>query len=951
MFRVAFHLRRRAEHEPAVALLVTGCQVELLLELCARSGVDALPNVFLVNDGFLLRLPRPTSAVYPGVIRLRGLSENLLLPTNADLIPTLQSDEAQDLVRKRGLVFLPDGRILAFAPDEPIPLAQFLHVDKTAQRAWRPFPAPRVLPERIEQIYVELPEDPVQDLLDDSGSDIGTEEPRPENTGLGSKILGTGSVLAGKSLQGLGNLLNLGALVKWGSKLVQGGLNLAPRLSEAVLGRQEAILQALLREFRQGSLERALRRAVPLGGQAERGSRLGAGFQLPFNNLLYSLGNLLGIKTGGAGAVWVTRPDTHQALREEYRKAAADAARRGDFRRAATICAKLLHDFLLAANVLRRGGLHHDAAVLYLTKVGDWLLAAQSFEAAGEVDRAVQLYRDHGNHLLAAEALQRMGEVEAALVEYLIVADQKAMAEGDYHEAGRLLQTKAHRPDLARRYFQQGWTARPCKNDTLCAQELALSHACQAGSAELLHLLSEAEEYLLPPGNEAAAKQFFNDIAILAAEPALSSVRDELRDRCRLALATKLSQRAEHETRPGAMVSDFFGQSGTWEPPVVSDANFALRALLKQTEGQMRQVSAGGGISRIQVASSTVTAVGFAEESCEVFLGFADGEVYCFRPAQNEVLRVSLPDPTAGTTITVDLHEPAVLAPASEPIGITSLAVDARGEEIVTLSPTGAEVHLVQTYRRKTDSRYGLYSRCSQDPSEVSHLAPHQGTTLRRHSMCMWGPWSVHIPEWPLSIQGRRLDGRPETVSGAYVLPPVISPETQFSVLVFCNHRLWLGDGIRLNFRTHCWEATKEWCEPGVSWTPCIPEGNPLQVPLISWVRKDQEHFEIAGLGPNQTIRWGLLHLDPEHDLMEVASNTAVRPEGYLATAIVRSGLVAGVSRSQIDWMRPGATNFTRLSATNVLLPTAIACFASRLTGELIVICQEGLVVRVPIPT
>ena len=43
--------------------------------------------------------------------------------------------------------------------------------------------------------------------------------------------------------------------------------------------------------------------------------------------------------------------------------------RAGDYRRAAFIYGKLLQDYRLAADVLARGGLYHDAAVIYLENI------------------------------------------------------------------------------------------------------------------------------------------------------------------------------------------------------------------------------------------------------------------------------------------------------------------------------------------------------------------------------------------------------------------------------------------------------------------------------------------------------------------------------------------------------------------------------------------------------
>src|SRR5262249_50198220 len=151
-------------------------------------------------------------------------------------------------------------------------------------------------------------------------------------------------------------------------------------------GRQEAALRALLRDFREGNLDRALRRALPFGETGERGGVPSSGAHLPENNLAYSLTDILG-SGGGPAGYWLGGHDVWTELAEEYRKAARQAARRGDFRRAAYIYGKLLRDYRLAANTLLQGGLAHDAAVLYLTKVGDSLAAARAFEAAGEVDR------------------------------------------------------------------------------------------------------------------------------------------------------------------------------------------------------------------------------------------------------------------------------------------------------------------------------------------------------------------------------------------------------------------------------------------------------------------------------------------------------------------------------------------------------------------------------------
>ena len=226
---------------------------------------------------------------------------------------------------------------------------------------------------------------------------------------------------------------------------MQAGLNLAPRLAESVLGKQEASLRELLRAFECGDIERALRRALPLGGD-DRGATPHTGARLPLHNLLYSLRNILGDDSSGRGGLWITRAALYHKRAQEYHRQAELATQRGDFRRAAFIYAKLLRDYRAAAAVLARGGLHHDAAMLYLKRLNEPLAAAREFEAAGVVDRALVLYRGRGEHVLAGDLLRRVGEEEEALAEYFIAAEKMVKSGRSTISGGREAVTDARRP-------------------------------------------------------------------------------------------------------------------------------------------------------------------------------------------------------------------------------------------------------------------------------------------------------------------------------------------------------------------------------------------------------------------------------------------------------------------------------------------------------------------------
>ena len=99
-----------AGERPGHSPVATSYNPDDLVRLLAQFGCDPLPPVFAVADGFLVKLPRPEYTPCGGVLRLRSLANHLFLPVSADLVPSLLPDEAADLVRHRGLVFLPGGR-------------------------------------------------------------------------------------------------------------------------------------------------------------------------------------------------------------------------------------------------------------------------------------------------------------------------------------------------------------------------------------------------------------------------------------------------------------------------------------------------------------------------------------------------------------------------------------------------------------------------------------------------------------------------------------------------------------------------------------------------------------------------------------------------------------------------------------------------------------------------
>jgi tetratricopeptide (TPR) repeat protein len=924
MVQVAYSLHRRPEAAPAEALLLLTGEAADVAAFLARLGADPLPQVHAVAGGFLLCLDRPLDGSFPPAIRLRRLAPNLYLPADADLAPTLLDDEATGLTRERGLVFLPAAgaapQVLAFAPERPLPLSALLTAPALRRRAWQAFPRPRQAADRIEEILLDLPPT-ADDLLAAGGAGIGEDDPRPDAGNAAGQILGQAAMGAGKGLLWLGNLTGLKGLGQAGANLVQQALNWAPRLSESIIGRQEAALRDLLRQFREGHLEQALRRALPLGSPGDaRGGVPAAGAQLPTHNLTYSLSRLLGGSGRGPAAIWFGGQDVQRALAEEYRKAAEDATRRGDPRRAAFIYGRLLGEYRLAAQVLANGGLHHDAAVLYLEKVGDLLRAAEEFEAAGEADRALQIYRQGGHHLKAGDLLRRLGDDDGAVAEYTAAADRLAR-DGQHLQAGDLALSKTGRGGLAVTYWNAGWSLRQVQpgGAVACAVRLVQFYgdrpwpdpaepAPPPGAHPLLALQGEAEAHFNPSGDETLAGQFYNAVAQAAAATHLAELRGELRDRTLQALAHKLRQRAAEEQRPGDAVSRLLGQGTAWAAPVVSDAHFAFKAAFKAAEPPAERAARG---SLLRLAEGTVTAVAHAPHTGAVFVGFADGQVFGYRPATGAVDRLPF------------YHQP-----------VTHLATDPDGAFVAILR-VGPVAYLAGCVRPRPDAAFEVREgRVLTDPGPHG-LAP---LVVRDHD---WLTGLVAGDRLRL-LRGPRLtpsSSGPLKGPAAWLLPR--RSDQTWLTADLDDATLWINPGVPtdpIDYRPH----TPLWP---------VPQGPRRAAGAgLAWLQTDHDRYEVVGVDAGGVLRWAALRLD--QGAVAVLGTTAnQQATGYLATALVRPGFVVGVTAREVFWLRAGAKGFTWYNTTRQALPRAVACFPLPHGHEVLVVNGDGTLARVPVPT
>ncbi|WP_197446988.1 tetratricopeptide repeat protein [Tautonia plasticadhaerens] len=863
----------------------------------------------------------------PGTIRLRRLGRGLFVPVDADLVPALLEDEVEGLTRGRGLVFLPGGTALRFDPDRPLPTSRLLGVDRAdGLPGWESPPEGPTRADRLVEVSLDLPGDDAEARLGAGGDDIATEETRPEDTGAPRRALGGAAMGAGRGMMWLGRTLGMSGLSGMGARWIGSAMELAPRLGEALLGKQEGALRDLLREFREGDVERALRRALPLGKGNERGASAAGSADLPERDPSYSLPDILGppgVGRGGGAGYWFGGFDVQQELIREYHRAAQAAARRGDYRRAAFIYARLLEDYRLAAGVLLQGGLARDAALIYLEKLDDRPAAARAFEAAGEFDRALALYRGLDDFERAGDLLARLGEPEEALEAYLRAADRIVDLEGDHLKAGELLRSRASRPDLASRFFADGWAARPGPNAVSCAVELARSWADSGEAAPLRSLVAEADELLGPPGHEADASRFYNELARLADLPGLAPCRVELRDRALIGLAGKLRQRAgPGASAPPGLASSLFGPAREWSADLIRDAEYALRASARpRAVGEPRPASPPPRATTSRLVDGPVTAVAFARGAGLAFLGTRSGDVYRLDPARGEAERLgryampvcSLAVDEAGGALSVLWHDPES--------GRTVLASYARRPDGSYRMTEGRAVTA-----RSAGDRPFLAPPAPGMAGEVALWDGRSYVLLRGASLTPWG----EIP------RGADEDGGPPPAS---VLLPM-GPAPSATLLELGPPRSWawlapdLGPVDRL----------------AVPWSPRPPIEAAGASPSLSWIREDPGRLILAGLGDGGVLHQTTLSL--RRDPIAVEGNASwSSPEAiFRAACLVRPGLLAGVGADAVHWLRAEPGRLARRSTTGIALGSTLAAVPSPKTGELVLIGADGRAERLPLP-
>jgi tetratricopeptide (TPR) repeat protein len=899
---------RAAAPAAADGFLVFGDDPAPLAAACARFG-GPWPDVFVVRGGFLL-VPRAADArAVPGAVRLRRLGGDLYVPLDADLLPALLPDEVAALTRARGLVVLPGGTAAAFDPAARLPVARVLAPARVRRDDWEPFPRRADRPDALG--VIERPAPPVAAVLDVLGSGAPDdarplpgagetaagpvpEDARPPAGSLAERAAASVGYAAGGLLAWLGRQLGAAGLARLGGNLARRALEAVPRLSERLLGEQEAALRDVLRELQTGDVEKGLRRAPPAVADPDRPAQIGTNARLTPRDPRYSLRDLVS-GGGGVGSVWLGGGDVWAALGREYRRLAAEAGARGDHRRAAYLYGVLLRDLRAAANALLAGGLYRDAALLFRDRLNDPLAAAEAFDRAGDHDEALRLYDHAEQYERAGDLLRRLGE-DARANTYYVRAAERLAAGKRYVAAGDLLLKKAFLRSPAADFYRRGWRA-GCAEDVTCAERLADEYAAAENRAGLVELWAEAEAALEDRPRDAG--RFFNYVlrtgAFLPAE-----VRADLSDRARLVFAGHLRGRVP-VGEAAALVETLFPTHRPWAPPVVRDAAFVARNRRKGQAAGTRPVE-----PPVRLTRETVTAVAVARGTFDLVVAAADG-VFLWRVADGRVVPVC-PAEERLRGLTVSERAEVVGAVVSDPDWSSRLAAFA-------------------------DNGAGGYRRTAvcvlpgdQGEGADVYLSP-AATTRNGH---------VRITA---VAAGERV-----TFGGPYLSPVATEPFPEGGPVHLLVETAdgyewqWAGPAVRCRGpgadpNAHGWH---------VSW---VPAGGP------DWLAPEAGVLEVAAVDVGGNLRWARYDgRDPSRSGW--SGGFAEHPKGYATACLVAPGVVAAATTgNEVRWLRAAGTKLTVTASVAVREPGRIVRLAARPDPhELAAVLADGLGLRVRRP-
>jgi hypothetical protein len=348
-------------------------------------------------------------------------------------------------------------------------------------------------------------------------------------------------------------------------------------------------------------------------------------------------------------------------------------------------------------------------------------------------------------------------------------------------------------------------------------------------------------------------------------------------------------------------VPALFGNAGYWEPSLVRDADMAVR-------GQPKQAPIRSESPRMKTHACRVTAACAARESGDVFLGFEDGTLAHYNPRRGSC---------------------ATWQPVT--CRIVGLATDVRAQAVVFIAgPDDIELYSSGTFTvedRPRVLREGEEFRSPRVPT-LAPLADSNGDLMAAmvtgsHVIFLSLPDLLVVERWEVADE---------------FFAALLRGGWQKSRLR--DFILLLGRRV-LSFPLR--NGLQDLPLPA-----CLPTALEEVGSSISWLAPAAAQLEMAFVEESGIVHWMLLQV-PAVDPCVIAHHQS-GTQRYLCATLLRPGQVAAVHRDGVAWLARGETGFVPRNPTPAPLADAVACFASPVTNELLVVLAKGDLVRVPLP-
>lgn len=423
-----------------------------------------------------------------------SVTPKLFIPLNSELYPALSNEELKDLLIWPKQIFHPAFGFSGVEETDRLPLSSLFHFSHPELKDWSfAHPGSQSLP-GLQSIRVPQPE--VEDLVKELKRSLGEKDLKDitGNENDPSLLKKWGMNIVYYMLKGLFQFsIFLNKIFQSLARNTPGSASggqpysnprdtgtgffswLEKKLDTFMIdleSKRAKEINRLLKMFDKNTDE-ALQYAIPINSQYQNRGISKSSASLFRRLANFNLNNLGG---GQVTSYWDLGNNHLNNLRTKYNRAAEEAIKNKDYRKAAYVYAHLLGEYFHAARVLEDGGFHREAAAIHIRHLKNKPEAANCYARGGLYLEAIELYTELGADEVAGELHLKLKQHEKAKSAFRRTVNKK-LAANDHIDASRVLDEKLSETAEAKKVLLDGWGS--IYNSEKCLQnyyDLTIKH-------------------------------------------------------------------------------------------------------------------------------------------------------------------------------------------------------------------------------------------------------------------------------------------------------------------------------------------------------------------------------------------------------------------------------------------------------------------------------------------